>query len=127
MSQNNELSAEAVEQAIGAKASVQEAQAQQFQALMAGAADNRDPAALSSDKERYKHLVGKKYVTPKEHKEMKAQGKDTVDEAKEFTQDHLPKLHRVIEENGAMTMDYRPDRLNVFLDKHNKCTSISWV
>ncbi|KAI9470380.1 hypothetical protein LPJ78_003700 [Coemansia sp. RSA 989] len=129
MSQNNELSAEAVDQALGAKASVQEAQAQQFQALMASASNNQDPNALNLDKKKeyYKHLIGKKYIRPEEHEQLKAQGKGGVDQEKEFTKEHLPELHRVVEANGIMTMDYRPDRLNVHLDEDDKCKNISWV
>ncbi|KAJ1741393.1 hypothetical protein LPJ68_002888 [Coemansia sp. RSA 1086] len=112
MSKNNKLSAEA----IGAKASVQEEQAHHF-------------SSLNGDKKKkdYSHLIGKKYVAPEEHEQMKAQRKGAVDEAREFTTDHLPKVCRVLRDNGIMPLDYCPDCLSVFLDNGNKCTSIVWI
>ncbi|KAJ1721876.1 hypothetical protein LPJ53_003656 [Coemansia erecta] len=56
-------------------------------------------------------LAGKQFVE-------KAQGEQAVDEQKQFTAASLPANHRILKgPNAMMTMDYRPDRLNVHLDE----------
>ncbi|ORZ03021.1 hypothetical protein BCR43DRAFT_482592 [Syncephalastrum racemosum] len=36
----------------------------------------------------------------------------------------LPRNHRVLPPGGVMTMDYRPERLNVYVDENNKVKSV---
>lgn len=37
----------------------------------------------------------------------------------------LPKPHRVLPPNGVMTMDYRPDRLNIFVDENRRVNNVN--
>ncbi|SAM00134.1 hypothetical protein [Absidia glauca] len=38
----------------------------------------------------------------------------------------LPKLHRVLGSNSMMTMDYRPDRLNIHIDDDKKVKGVNY-
>jgi hypothetical protein len=44
----------------------------------------------------------------------------------EFRERDLPATSRVLPPDSMMTMDYRPDRLNVHLDAGNVVTSINF-
>ncbi|KAJ1945597.1 hypothetical protein FBU59_002261 [Linderina macrospora] len=47
---------------------------------------------------------------------------------KEFTEEQLPKSRRILKgENVAMTMDFRPDRINVRLDDNGVCVDVFFV
>jgi len=60
-----------------------------------------------------KKLVGKKIVS------------QSSEGASGFSKDELPEKHRILEPPGIMTMDYYPDRLNVFLDDSGICTHLT--
>ncbi|KAJ1847151.1 hypothetical protein LPJ73_004328 [Coemansia sp. RSA 2703] len=58
-------------------------------------------------------LTGKQFVERKQGEQA------VVDEQKQFTVESLPANHRILKgPNAPMTMDFRPDRLNVHLDEH---------
>ncbi|KAI9323043.1 hypothetical protein DFJ73DRAFT_920859 [Zopfochytrium polystomum] len=50
----------------------------------------------SNDLARYKHLIGKAISA--------------------IPREELPDKHRVVPEGGMITMDFRPERVNLFLD-----------
>ncbi|KAI8367642.1 uncharacterized protein BYT42DRAFT_504260 [Radiomyces spectabilis] len=43
-----------------------------------------------------------------------------------FLEENLPTLHRVLPPNTMMTMDYRPDRLNVKVDKNMRVLGVHY-
>ncbi|KAH8148608.1 uncharacterized protein LAJ45_07319 [Morchella importuna] len=65
----------------------------------------------------------------KEHWEAKLLGKKVVDgavsEASTFSKNDLPSGHRVLGKDSMMTLDYRPERLNVHVDEDGTCNRIS--
>ncbi|KAJ1891907.1 hypothetical protein LPJ66_006652 [Kickxella alabastrina] len=72
--------------------------------------------------DKYQHIVGKTFV---KKKDLVANGV-SLDESKEFSVESLPEAHRILKgDNCMMTMDYRSDRLNVFLDTSGVCTSVN--
>ncbi|KAJ8659666.1 hypothetical protein O0I10_004645 [Lichtheimia ornata] len=65
----------------------------------------------------HKKLVGK--VVLKDNEET-ALGADEYVREKD-----LPKPNRVLPPNSPMTMDYRPNRLNVFLDENRRVVNLN--
>ncbi|GAB5593384.1 hypothetical protein Unana1_08284 [Umbelopsis nana] len=65
-------------------------------------------------KEWHSKLVGKTLITDKE-----AGLSDQVFRIKD-----LPQPNRVLKSDSVMTMDYRPERLNVIVDNSNKVTNV---
>ncbi|KAI9248832.1 hypothetical protein BDA99DRAFT_445938 [Phascolomyces articulosus] len=63
-------------------------------------------------------LVGKKIL--KDNEETALSSDQFVRESE------LPKLRRVLPPNGVMTMDYRPERLNIHLDHNQKVQSVNF-
>ncbi|KAJ2779934.1 hypothetical protein GGI15_003723 [Coemansia interrupta] len=58
----------------------------------------------------------------------KPQGEQALDEKKQFTVDSLPTNHRILKgPNAAMTLDFRPDRLNVHLDENGQCSILASI
>ncbi|KAJ2805048.1 hypothetical protein H4R20_002250 [Coemansia guatemalensis] len=54
--------------------------------------------------------------------ELAANSARKVNPATEFTVNDLPSTHRILRgPNPSMTTDYRPDRLNIYLDDKNVC------
>ncbi|KAI9834650.1 MAG: hypothetical protein M1826_000052 [Phylliscum demangeonii] len=51
---------------------------------------------------------------------------DTTSDATNFARRDLPKEHRVVEEGSLLTQDFKPDRLNVHLDKDGKVSHVDW-
>ncbi|KAG2179066.1 hypothetical protein INT43_001916 [Umbelopsis isabellina] len=65
-----------------------------------------------------KKLVGKTFVDDgAEH---------NLSEDQVFRRKDLPKMHRVLGPDSMMTMDYRPERLNVRVDDSNKAKSVDF-
>ncbi|KAJ2402968.1 hypothetical protein GGI23_000333 [Coemansia sp. RSA 2559] len=74
-------------------------------------------------KEWAERLVGKRYV--EHHNE--GDGESVLDE-NSFNEASLREPFRVLKgEHAMMTMDYRPDRLNVQLDNDGVCTGVFFV
>ncbi|KAJ3371073.1 hypothetical protein GGF31_003496 [Allomyces arbusculus] len=42
----------------------------------------------------------------------------------QVTEAELPPVHRILSKNSIMTMDFRTDRLNVYIDDDNKITRV---
>lgn len=49
-----------------------------------------------------------------------------IDVLQVFRRKDLPKLHRVLHPDSMMTMDFRPERLNVRVDGSNKAKSVDF-
>ncbi|KAI7882755.1 hypothetical protein K492DRAFT_127378 [Lichtheimia hyalospora FSU 10163] len=74
---------------------------------------NPEPADVAG---WHKKLVGK--VVLKDNEET-ALGTDEVVREKD-----LPKPYRVIPPDSAVTMDYRPERLNIFVDSNFRVNTV---
>ncbi|KAJ2777312.1 hypothetical protein H4R18_005213 [Coemansia javaensis] len=96
-------------------------QRQQFEMLLAAASRDDEPTSDETKRGLEALLMGKRFV------EDPAEG-FVPSIATEFTVAHLPPLHRIFRsKNSVMTMDYRPDRINIWLDKEGRCAEITWV
>ncbi|KAI8319772.1 hypothetical protein GQ54DRAFT_23666 [Martensiomyces pterosporus] len=80
------------------------------------------PEAVEKQKERTElwsaKLLGKKFVESEV-----APASDS-----EFSLASIPKNHRILRgENAVMTLDYRPERINIRLDSQGICTEVFFV
>ncbi|TPX57641.1 hypothetical protein PhCBS80983_g03699 [Powellomyces hirtus] len=65
----------------------------------------------------FEHLVGKHFADDKSKADaLVAKG---IQKDKIVTKADLPESHRVLPPNSMMTMDFRPERLNVEVDANN--------
>ncbi|KAJ1722402.1 hypothetical protein LPJ61_005934 [Coemansia biformis] len=84
-------------------------------------APNAPPLDDEAKKNIEKRYLGKKLVEA-------ADDSLTVNADTEFRVKDLPKFHRIFRsKNEPATMDYHPDRINIYLDKDGKCNEIIWV
>ena len=71
----------------------------------------------------FSHLVGKTVVDGAVFSTMEREGRST---STVVSRDALPAGCRVLPPGAIVTMDYRPDRLNVNVDKDNKVISVNY-
>lgn len=74
------------------------------------------------DENAFKHLIGKKLVdnTSKGHEGA------TAPDDNHFLQSSLPVGCRVLHPDSFATMDFRPDRMNVYVDANNVVLRIAF-
>ncbi|KKK22719.1 hypothetical protein P175DRAFT_0555165 [Aspergillus ochraceoroseus IBT 24754] len=44
-----------------------------------------------------------------------------------FAKKDLPKIHRIVKRGEMMTMDHRPDRLNIYLDENDNVRDVNYA
>ncbi|KAJ1837589.1 hypothetical protein IWW55_002784 [Coemansia sp. RSA 2706] len=141
---SNELSPEAVEQAVGVNAQRNEANAGvAAQALNINPDDVIDAAAIEefnrlasaenkapgkASKFDPMHLVNKTYVPASEHAKQKAAGQLTADaESQLFTEElPVPGPVRILKPDTVATQEFDEKRLTVLLDSKDVCKNAYW-